>query len=339
MAEHTKDIPILPPSPPLPPTSAGPSEPPSAEELDLFDLIPKPDPEARIGPFPLGQRAAAELSRAEILTALPDAPKLYNNGDGIIGARISRIATGVVVKHGSSVHLHESSNMQLVGDQTTIGIPKIYDAWQTAYDDDTKVTYIVMQYIDGHSLYERRNDLSPTIWERINGQLLSYLRQLHKLTSPRPGPVGGGVSEGHFFTDYGAGPFSSKAEIEEWFERRLLVSQEWGKAAPDLSFAGDFSHLVMCYMDVHLNNILIDDAYDIWLVDWTNAGFYPPFFEVAGIEQHSDSKFFLPVIQALHTSETQTKVAKLASVYWALTTGFLCEPRGALDHSTPQVQT
>lgn len=322
-----------------PPTSAGPSEPPSAKEFDPFDLIPKPDPEARTGPFPLGERAAAELSRAEILAALPHAPKVYNNGNGITGVRISRIATGVVVKHGSSVHLHESRNMRLVADQTTIRIPKIYDAWQTAYDDDTKVTYIVMQYVDAHPLYERRNNLSTTIWERINGQLLSDLRQLHKITSPCPGPVGGGVSEGHFFTHYGAGPFSSQAEIEEWFQRRLLVSQEWGKARSDLSFTGDFSHLAMCYMDVHLNNILIDDANNIWIVDWTNAGFCPLFFEFASIKKHSDGRFFLPVIEALHTPETQTKAAKLASIDWALTTGFLCEPRGVLVPSTPQVQT
>lgn len=84
----------------------------------------------------------------------------------------------------------------------------------------------------------------------------------YKINSSRPGPVGGGVSEGHFFAIYEAGPFS-KADIEEWFQQRLLVSLKWGKTTPNLSFAGDFSHLVMCYMDVHLNNILIDDANDI----------------------------------------------------------------------------
>lgn len=88
---------------------------------------------------------------------------MYNNGDGILDARISRIASDVVVKHGSPVHLHESRNMRPVGDQTIVRIPKLYDAWETPYNDDTKVTYIVMQYIDGYPLYERRNDLSPTI--------------------------------------------------------------------------------------------------------------------------------------------------------------------------------
>lgn len=47
MAEYTKDVSILLPSP-LPPSSAGPREQLIAMELDPFDLIPKPDPEVRI---------------------------------------------------------------------------------------------------------------------------------------------------------------------------------------------------------------------------------------------------------------------------------------------------
>ncbi len=55
------------------------------------------------------------------------------------------------------------------------------------------------------------------------------------------GPIGGGISNGTYFTDYGAGPFHSREEMEEWFNERLLVCKEFGFVdATKPSFTGQF---------------------------------------------------------------------------------------------------
>ena len=61
-----------------------------------------------------------------------------------------------------------------------------------------------MEYIDGHLVAEVWPQLNKEARYDINQQLLDFVRQLQSPTMDSPGPIGGGVSNGTFFTDYGA---------------------------------------------------------------------------------------------------------------------------------------
>src|SRR2546421_5871286 len=53
------------------------------------------------------------------------------------------------------------------------------------------------------------------------------------------------LSYGTFFTDYGAGPFASREDMEAWFNGRLIVCQEFGLASQNQpTFDGQFKRLV-----------------------------------------------------------------------------------------------
>ena len=47
------------------------------------------------------------------------------------------------------------------------------------------------------------------------------------------------------------------------------------------SFSSDFDNLVMCHLDIHLRNLILDGQGKLWLIDWGFSGAYPPYFEFA----------------------------------------------------------
>lgn len=62
----------------------------------------------------------------------------------------------------------------------------------------------------------------------IHSQIYDYICQLQNLSLETPGPIGGGISEGSLFTGYGAGPFKSPQDLENWYNGRLLVCHDYG---------------------------------------------------------------------------------------------------------------
>jgi hypothetical protein len=146
-----------------------------------------------------------------------------------------------------------------------------------------------------------------------------------------PGPIGGGISNGAFFTDYGAGPFTSKNDIEMWFNERLLVCQEFGIASQTQpTFQGQFEHLVMCHMDIHTRNLIVDEQKRVWLIDWANAGMYPPYFETALIVKQGWNEYFQDLLQLLEYEQYSEETGRLLAIGFAFSTGTLCKPRGLI---------
>ena len=76
---------------------------------------------------------------------------------------------------------------------------------------------------------------------------------------------------GYYFTEDGGGPFRSYVDMAAWFDRRWF-----DVLAPCLmpripKF--DTSHpLVLCHMDLHMRNLILDAKWKLWFVDWESAG-------------------------------------------------------------------
>lgn len=296
-----------------------------------WGLIPPPDPEAKTGPFPLPDSNVLSLSRRDIVSVLPRAPKLYNNGNGIFGVRVSRINQDIVVKYGSDVGIHEARNTKYAGEHSE-PVPQIYDFWEEVHEASShgerqSVSYIVMQHIEGDLLSEIWTRLNENVRRSIDKQILDAISKLHSLTSENPGPVGGGPSEGAFFTDYGAGPFSSRADIESWFNERLLVCQDCGIATQTTPFTGRFEHLVMCHGDLHLRNMILDRHGKLWFIDWADAGYYPAYFEIAVMLCRRLQDVVPSLLNSTHMESWREDVDRLSAIGFALTTGAFNKPR------------
>jgi hypothetical protein len=145
----------------------------------------------------------------------------------------------------------------------------------------------------------------------------------------RPGPVGGGISDGSFFTDYGAGPFESRKDIEDCFNDRLLVCHDFGHASqrPPGCFAGRFDELVMCHLDIHSRNLILDGQGKLWLLDWAFSGSYPPYFEAANLMWGGPEDFAAGLAESIGSKIYLEEIRQLLDIGFALTTGGYCQPR------------
>lgn len=65
----------------------------------------------------------------------------------------------------------------------------------------------------------------------------------------------------------------------------FLVCHDFGHTTetPPGCFTGHFDELVMCHLDIHLRNLILDGQRKLWLLDWAFAGAYPPYFETANL--------------------------------------------------------
>ena len=279
--------------------------------------------------FPLDRyKTCTNIPRNEVSRASKTAPIKYRDG----GVTVARVHTEMVVKFGHDVGRPEAENMRFVAHRTDILLPTVMDAWEEPSEDKTEerdIGYITMTYVEGDILSEAWPKLHVHARENIYHQLLRYISQLHLIQLNTPGPIGGGISHSTLFTNYGAGPFYTVEELEAWFNERLVVCQQFGRAPHEQpTFTGQLRPLVMCHLDLFPRNMILDLQGRVWLLDWEYAGAYPEHFENAVLAKE-DSDFSRGLLQLLgHSETTQEKVGRLSAIGFALSTAGVTRPTG-----------
>ena len=150
------------------------------------------------------------------------------------------------------------------------------------------------------------------------------VQELGSITLPDPpGPTGGTQSRfrGAWFSDYGAGPFGSLQELEDWCNHKLELCQMCQQVIPGTP-RFKFDSLVFTHQDIAPRNLILGSDGQLWLVDWANAGAYPPGFERAALEKQ---KLFLDFGVEVYKKIAGYPVVtiQLRSIAYGLTTGAL----------------
>lgn len=227
--------------------------------------------------------------------------------------------------------------MAYVAKMPRVRLPKVFDAWEmnaASLQEESTTTYIVMEYVQGDLISDVWPGLSSERRLSIHQQIYEMIRQLQRTRLAAPGPIGGGVSNGTYFTDYGAGPFLSREELEEWYNDRLLVCHEFGLVkATQPSFTGQFQELVICHFDLHAQNMILDGGGNVWLIDWAYSGAYPPYFEEAALSRNVDPDFAQGLLRLMDDGQFKEEIQQLEDIGFALSTGAICKPSGKLLRS------
>lgn len=221
-----------------------------------------------------------------------------------------RIAHDVVAKGDmSGLYGGESCELEMraanfVREHTTILTPR----WQRLVkftDGVDDRTIILRRYIPGRTLAQCWSTLGFWMQFRIALTMRFYIRQLRSLTSSVPGPLGVKPQKcwGHHFIEGGEGPFSTYAELSEYYAARLESTRRRAEAMkkppPDLTPFDNSTPLVMthhgiffnhpsvsydlCYLDLNERNIILGDDNQLWIIDWQHAGYYPEWFEYSAL--------------------------------------------------------
>ena len=93
-------------------------------------------------------------------------------------------------------------------------------AWEVddaTEEDESNTCYIVMEFIPGKLVIDIWDKLEEKARQNIHAQLYGYICQLQVLEIKISGPIEGGISEGALFKGYGARPFHSPKELEDWY--------------------------------------------------------------------------------------------------------------------------
>ncbi|KIM36191.1 hypothetical protein M413DRAFT_449371 [Hebeloma cylindrosporum] len=211
--------------------------------------------------------------------------------DSFIANTVWRITSDAVAKRTSRPT--EVFMISYVSLHTSIPIPKVRRVLsEDPSDPKCDTWWIVMDHVDGEVLHDAWP--SMTIWRKlwVMWTTRRYIRELQKtpVRNPDvPGPFDDSgksyLCRGSYFTEYGAGPFNSYGEMAAWFDRRrfdalAFIHKRTGVITHCPKF--DTSHpLVLCHMDLHMRNFIIDKSGKLWLIDWANAGAFPPWLEYA----------------------------------------------------------
>ncbi|RAK79511.1 uncharacterized protein BO72DRAFT_446325 [Aspergillus fijiensis CBS 313.89] len=244
-------------------------------------LCPYVDPasHAADGKFPLDDVDLHSISDESPAEVLYTAPALHDLGQ----ITVARLSKSLALKGGGNVLPSEAATLRMIASKTGIRAPRVHRSFQV--QDDTKyfgtMGYIVMDYIDGRPLDTCWEDLGDEQKMDVSKQDAAMITEMQRIQLPGPpGPIGGGPCRGRFFTHYSAGPFGDISEFERWVNRKLDICKKIKKAPQDIP-GFQFTELVLVHQDVSPRNLTLDPDEQVWLLDWADAGAYPPAFETA----------------------------------------------------------
>ena len=202
--------------------------------------------------------------------------------------RVDLIGDNMFVKFGS-FNPAEAKTMLFIREHTKIPVPKVHLVFTVRSD-----TFIVMEYVSGGDLQHRWPSLQESERRSVLSQVHGYLQELRTIVPPcdTPGPLGGGVCIGRWFTEYGAGPFPSHQDLVNWWNAWVPGdSDSDGRPSSGERLSAD-KPLVFTHCDIAPRNLVLHDGV-VWMVDWGLAGWFPEYLEYCYLASETGSCDYL----------------------------------------------
>ena len=178
-----------------------------------------------------------------------------------------------------------------------IRVPQVF---RTVTAASIQESFIIMERVDGTTLEEAWPNLSWITTVKLALQLRRFVSVMRSQTSPTAGALVTGKCNSFFLQDHYRLPIRSTPAdmwsfIEFWvgFISTPNVVQAMRSGARISSKKGVPpmpSTFVLTHHDLAPRNMLVDRHNQLWIVDWEYAGWYPRFFEYAGMQNFQGLK-------------------------------------------------
>jgi len=276
--------------------------------------------------FPLDDRDFNSVANEELVALFSTAPRLHEFSLN----KVVRISKTLVLKGGPSVMPSQAENMIFATELLHLPVPQVRRSFTASvpvpYGNNITEDghFIVMDYVAGRTVEESWPALGQDARDSVIQQVADMIEKMQsrRLNDMPPGPhkSPNEKCQGPWFTDYGAGPFTTLQELQDWFNHKVDVCiQVWQVPADFPRFV--FRDLVFTHQDIAERNLVLDGAGKVWLVDWGCAGVYPVGFEQAALrEQCSMTEFAEKVLSKLSDRHDDMARQK-AGIAYGLSTG------------------
>ncbi|ERF76356.1 hypothetical protein EPUS_09324 [Endocarpon pusillum Z07020] len=242
-------------------------------------------------------------------------PDEIEKGPRYLSREISKISPTIMVKCGAWIKFSEAKNMLFIEQNTTIPVPKVHAVYSHLADarkypegysgkrEYTEITYIFMDFVPGATIEKSWDEWDEATIANVQNELKDYIRQLRGIPggeyigSLDRGPVTDsmlrlqadncgniilcsfGISQ---LTSYLAGPFDSEEEFNielrktywKCYKREVLICDRL-----DAMLAAHKHQIVFTHNDLHYSNIMVHDGHISGIIDWSDSGWYPDYWE------------------------------------------------------------
>ncbi|KAK3935322.1 aminoglycoside phosphotransferase [Diplogelasinospora grovesii] len=173
----------------------------------------------------------------------------------------------------------ESETLRFIAARTSIPVPRVI--FTLAHNAKN---YVIMERIDGQTLNEAWNSLSPPSRSKILGQVKAVVEEMRELVPEDPRAVCS-VNGGPLFDSRlpncdpkkGFGPFKSVQEFHTWLHSGTPSAEQ--SAGNNSGGAKGSERVVFTHGDVNPLNILVKGDEVVGFIDWEFAGWYPYYWE------------------------------------------------------------
>ncbi|KAF5538897.1 kinase-like (PK-like) [Fusarium phyllophilum] len=137
------------------------------------------------------------------------------------------------------------------------------------------------------------------------------------------GPIGRSQDakcQGPWFTDYGAGPFDTLGELEDWCNHKIDVGIMVKHLKPETR-RFEFKDIVMTHQDLALGNLVLDEGMKVWVIDWGCAGVYPRGFEQTALQIQAENNEYADMVLERLSDRQDVVMDQFAKIAYGLSTG------------------
>ncbi|PLB44965.1 hypothetical protein P170DRAFT_270844 [Aspergillus steynii IBT 23096] len=207
------------------------------------------------------------------------------------GCFLLELDAATILKVGETVRMGEAEAMILVRNQTSVPVPRVFNAYVIA-----EIGFIVMEKIHGDELAET---LPRAVKKALARELRGYIQQWRQLRGSFFGSVDGGPCQDVIFKhpwenrEYDYGPFASREDFNIGMVEALrrsrpnltLETDEDARFAEELllSGAGQTETCIFTHGDLDQSNIIVRDGKISGIIDWGVAGYSVPEREYFGL--------------------------------------------------------